>query len=559
MPWFRPADWSITTRISLSVGLLVMLLSSAGGWLLIRFEIELIRTYQQEYRAKLEASIQARAEESHAALRHNVQFNASILAEVVALHLYNVDNAEMKKALLPFMRYAEIQGVQILDDNGKVFAVAWKMPDQSIQAGDAWPASVTAAPSTSLNTPVLRNGQALGQLQVLYTDALLHEKTQKIREQALQEAADFHAQVRTQLRQGILTQAVSLAVMLLVLLLLLFVLLRIFVHKPLLRLSNLAAQLATLDLSVDVPPTQRHDEVGRLNQSLGRVVQVFREVLRQVQQSSMQVAGAATQLSASAKQQQMVVGTQATVSREVCYSAQEISHVTDALATAMREVAQASQQTATLANRSQADLGRMEIAMQHMETASRAVSTRLTAIHEQAANINQIITTITRVADQTNLLSLNAAIESEKAGEFGRGFAVVAQEIRRLADQTAVAALDIDEMVKNMQTAVGGGVTETRNFIDAVTESVEDVKKVSAQLTQIIQQVQALSPSFEQVGQGVAQQSDNAQRINGSIQGLSEDMQQTAASLSQSFLAISQLHEAATSLQRELAQFRLDK
>ena len=78
------------------------------------------------------------------------------------------------------------------------------------------------------------------------------------------------------------------------------------------------------------------------------------------------------------------------------------------------------------------------------------------------------MTTITKVADQTNLLSLNAAIEAEKAGEHGRGFAVVATEIRRLADQTAIASYDIEQLVKEMQSAVSAGVMGMDKFSEEV-------------------------------------------------------------------------------------------
>lgn len=96
----------------------------------------------------------------------------------------------------------------------------------------------------------------------------------------------------------------------------------------------------------------------------------------------------------------------------------------------------------------------METTMRQLADSTGSISARLGLISEKANNINGTITTITKVADQTNLLSLNAAIEAEKAGEYGLGFAVVAREIRRLADQTAVATLDIESMVRDMQSSV---------------------------------------------------------------------------------------------------------
>src|SRR4030065_492004 len=95
--------------------------------------------------------------------------------------------------------------------------------------------------------------------------------------------------------------------------------------------------------------------------------------------------------------------------------------------------------------------------MKHIVEAAGSISSKFEVLNEKANNINTVVTTITKVADQTNLLSLNAAIEAEKAGEYGFGFSVVAKEIRRLADQTAVATLDIEQMVKEMRSAVSAG------------------------------------------------------------------------------------------------------
>src|SRR6185295_13744886 len=124
------------------------------------------------------------------------------------------------------------------------------------------------------------------------------------------------------------------------------------------------------------------------------------------------------------------------------------------------EVFTAAEDSAALAGSGQAGLSRMEETMRQVMEAAASINTKLGVLNEKAGNINQVVVTITKVADQTNLLSLNAAIEAEKAGEYGRGFAVVATEIRRLADQTAVATYDIEQMVGDIQAAVSDGVRD---------------------------------------------------------------------------------------------------
>ena len=165
--------------------------------------------------------------------------------------------------------------------------------------------------------------------------------------------------------------------------------------------------------------------------------------------------------------------------------------------------------------------------------------------------------TITKVADQTNLLSLNAAIEAEKAGEYGRGFSVVATEIRRLADQTAVATYDIEQMVKEIQSAVSAGVMGMDKFSEEVRRGIQEVQQVGGQLSQIIQQVQALAPRFESVNEGMQNQSSSAEQISQALTQLSETAQQTVESLRQSNLAIGELNDMAGDLRSGISRFKL--
>jgi methyl-accepting chemotaxis protein WspA len=190
-----------------------------------------------------------------------------------------------------------------------------------------------------------------------------------------------------------------------------------------------------------------------------------------------------------------------------------------------------------------------------MEGATRTIAERLTAIQQRAHDITSVVTTITKVADQTNLLSLNAAIEAEKAGEYGRGFAVVAREIRRLADQTAVATLDIERIVNEMRASVSAGVAGMEQFAHEVQQGVEQVRVVGTQLGEIIARVQALTPRFDTVNQGMQAQAEGAQQISAATVQLREAAQQTATSLQESTRAIAQLNLAAQGLHDEIARF----
>jgi len=223
----------------------------------------------------------------------------------------------------------------------------------------------------------------------------------------------------------------------------------------------------------------------------------------------------------------------------------------------MTEVSSAAEQTASLAGSGQVGLARMEDTMRNVVGAAGSVNAKLAILNEKAGNITQVVTTITKVADQTNLLSLNAAIEAEKAGEYGRGFVVVATEIRRLADQTAVATYDIEQMVREIQSSVSAGVMGMDKFSEEVRRGMADMQQVGDQLSQIIQQVQTLAPRVQMVNEGMQAQATGAEQINQALQQLSDAAQQTVESLRQSSLAIEELTLVANDLRSGVSRFKV--
>jgi methyl-accepting chemotaxis protein WspA len=302
---------------------------------------------------------------------------------------------------------------------------------------------------------------------------------------------------------------------------------------------------------------QSGDEVGMLATEFNLMTAHLADLVRQVQQSGLQVTSSAILLADAGGQLETMMTAQVLATQDVMATATEIAATSQALVRTMRDVTVVSEDTAMAAASGQTELMRMEATMHHMEDATRTIATRLGVINDRAATITSVVTTISKVADQTNLLSLNAAIEAERAGEYGRGFAVVAREIRRLADQTAVATLDIEHMVKEMTAAVSAGVLGMDHFAQAVRQGVEDVRTVGGQLAQIIDQVQALTPRFDVVNTGMQTQAQRAQQISEAMHQLSEAAQHTAASLHESAAAIAQLTNAAQGLHDGISRFKL--
>lgn len=299
------------------------------------------------------------------------------------------------------------------------------------------------------------------------------------------------------------------------------------------------------------------DETGQLWHSVSRMTDGLNALVGQVQQSSVQLVSTATEIAATSREQESVVANFGASTTQVVAAVQEISATSQELSRTMESVKTVTEGTVTLADSGRAGLTGMETSIGQLVRASGSISDKLAVINAKAGAINGIVTTITKVADQTNLLSLNAAIEAEKAGQYGQGFAVVAREIRRLADQTAVATLDIERMVKEMQSAVAAGVMEMDKFSGEVGRNAQAVEIISRQLAGIIAQVKDLAPKFETVNDGMHAQSQGAQQISHALTQVNEGAVKTSESLRQFNEATAQLRDAARRLQAEVAEFKV--
>jgi methyl-accepting chemotaxis protein WspA len=328
------------------------------------------------------------------------------------------------------------------------------------------------------------------------------------------------------------------------------------ITTPVNRIVNTLKSLESGDLSVKLD-LHRRDEFNAIELGFNSMVGELKNLVGNAQRSAVQMTTSVTEIAATSRQQQATATETAATTTEIGATSREIAATSRDLVRTMGEVSDNAEQTSILAGTGQLGLARMEEIMHQVMGAADVVNGKLSILNEKAGNITQVVTTIVKVADQTNLLSLNAAIEAEKAGEYGKGFAVVAVEVRRLADQTAVATYDIEQMVREIQSAVSAGVMGMDKFSEEVRRGIGEMAQMGDQLTQIIQQVQALAPRIQMVNEGMQAQSTGAEQINQALVQLGEASSQTVDSLRQAGAAIDELNQVANNLRVGVSRFKV--
>ncbi|QKZ07614.1 methyl-accepting chemotaxis protein [Pseudomonas eucalypticola] len=328
------------------------------------------------------------------------------------------------------------------------------------------------------------------------------------------------------------------------------------IMQPMQKIVKILETMRNGDLSTRLDLSRR-DEFGMVETGFNDMMTELTALVSQAQRSSVQVTTSVTEIAATSKQQQATATETAATTTEIGATSREIAATSRDLVRTMTEVTSAADAASMLAGSGQQGLSRMEDTMHQVMGAADLVNAKLAILNEKASNINQVVVTIVKVADQTNLLSLNAAIEAEKAGEYGRGFAVVATEVRRLADQTAVATYDIEQMVREIQSAVSAGVMGMDKFSEEVRRGMFEVQQVGDQLSQIIQQVQALAPRVLMVNEGMQAQATGAEQINHALSQLGDASSQTVESLRQASFAIDELSQVAAGLRGGVSRFKV--
>lgn len=327
------------------------------------------------------------------------------------------------------------------------------------------------------------------------------------------------------------------------------------VTRPLRGLAGEIDLLRQGDLTRRPGPTG-DDEFGAMHASLHGLADGVSELARQARSSGAQVETITAQLAGRLREQQTAAREIATAAGQVGGGANELAAAAGELSGAMSGAGREAEEAAQLASQGQAASQRLEATLRQIRETSSLLTARLGVLGEKAAQINGVLATIIKVADQTNLLSLNAAIEAEKAGEYGLGFAVVAMEIRRLADQTAVATCDIERMLKEMQTALTAGAMGLDRVSEEVQRGAGENHQMSDHLGRILSQARALGRGCESASQSWSAQADCARKVQETLSQIGAAARQSAEALQPSSLALEQLGGVARALEAGAARFK---
>lgn len=336
--------------------------------------------------------------------------------------------------------------------------------------------------------------------------------------------------------------------------------LSLFILKSLRRSSEELASVAAAVSAGDL--TRRatglsNDELGDIGGSFNETADSFARVIAGIRVNSEQVATAANQVQSTSEQMATGVeevaaqtGTVATAGEEMAATAFEIAQNCQVAAEAAHRATESATGGAVVVQRTVDGMARIA---ERVRSSARTVE----SLGSRSEQIGEIVGTIQDIADQTNLLALNAAIEAARAGEQGRGFAVVADEVRALAERTTKATREIGEMIKAIQQETRGAVAAMEEGVQEVASGTADAQQSGAALQDILSQINELAMQVSQIATAAEQQTATTGEISGNVQQVSEVVQQTAKGVQESAQAASRVAELAGDLNSLVGRFKV--
>lgn len=320
--------------------------------------------------------------------------------------------------------------------------------------------------------------------------------------------------------------------------------------------SSIMDQIASGDLSVEVE-VQGKGSVREMLGSLKAMVEKFEQVMHQINGTSRALVNSSNELSVTAEQIAANAQNAAGESATIATAGEQMAGTSHEISRSCHHAAENSRSTSALAQSGADVVANTITVMQQIAERVKGLSGTVEQLGQRSDQIGQIIGTIEDIADQTNLLALNAAIEAARAGEQGRGFAVVADEVRALAERTTKATREIGDMIKAIQSETKGVVVAMEEGVHEVESGTSEATKSSAALRDILDQVNAVSGEIVQIAQAAEEQTATTGMISGNIQQITDLVQDTAKGSQNCASQAVQLTTCARDLERVLAQFKL--
>ncbi|MGC2061489.1 MAG: methyl-accepting chemotaxis protein [Thermodesulfovibrionales bacterium] len=328
------------------------------------------------------------------------------------------------------------------------------------------------------------------------------------------------------------------------------------ISAPIKEVIHVTGRIAEGDLTQSIIAAST-DEIGVLASTTASMAGKLKAVITETKSASENLASASQELSASSGHMARGMGEQSQRAAQIANSSEEMSQTVIDVARHSSAMAGSADETARIAREGEMIVNKSVEEVKAIAETVNESSRLISSLGERSQQIGDIINVIKDIADQTNLLALNAAIEAARAGEQGRGFAVVADEVRKLAERTTKATAEIGGMIKAIQDEVQSTVRNMQNGTKRVETGVELVNSAGTALQSIVKSVEGLREMVQQIAAATEEMSTVSEQISGDIESIANVSRDTSTSSEHISSSAADLAKLSANLQTLVGQFRV--
>ena len=304
-------------------------------------------------------------------------------------------------------------------------------------------------------------------------------------------------------------------------------------------------------------PIHGKNEVGELSEWFNTFVNKLHGIVSQVAGNAVQLASAATELQSTSKEMTESVNQLSSQSTTLATAGEEMAATSNDIAGNCHHAADGAQQAADTTRQGFEVVTRTVDGIRLRGEKTKQNAKLVASLGERSDQIGAIVATIEDIADQTNLLALNAAIEAARAGEQGRGFAVVADEVRALAERTTRATKEISEMIRGIQQETKTAISSLEEGVKGTERGAAEAAQLDTSLQDILERVNAVTDQISQIATAAEEQTSTTREISHNVLNLNELAQQNSRGIHETALAANNVSTQAEELQRLVGQFKL--
>jgi len=329
------------------------------------------------------------------------------------------------------------------------------------------------------------------------------------------------------------------------------------IAAPLRALSRVAGRVAAGDLTVVVPQEARADEVGDLVRAFREMFESLRRTTREIHEGVGVLASSSSEILATTTQVAAGSAETATAVSETTATMEEVKQTAQVSSQKAKYVSESAQKVAQVSQAGRKSVEEATQGMQRIQEQMESIAGSIVRLSEQSQSIGEIIATVNDLAEQSNLLAVNAAIEAARAGEQGKGFAVVAQEVKSLAEQSKQATSQVRTILGDIQKATGAAVLATEQGSKAVEAGVKQSAQAGESIRLLADGINEAAQAATQIAASAQQQMAGMDQVALAMENIKQASTQNVAGTKQAETAAQQLHELGQKLKQLAGQYKV--